>query len=277
MKRVEDHQQLTPYQGGGCRGHSAIDMACKKVAAYDFITITQTTAAHFEYDLKQCFNNMNEACVNLSCMQHRADKRYIQLHAQTQCQQRYHVKHAYGVSKEYNQHSDQNPWYGAGQGMGDAATRWVVQSHSLITAYHSEAKVWNLINPIMHEHTPMGIDAYMDDTNQLLGNDHSSFLAPLLPAAQANIDLWQGLIQASGGTLNPTKCSWTPFLWAYNQLGNARLEEPLDQPRYHITAPDRQGHRHTLKWNQPHTAVQLLGVHIAADGNYTAELTVLKQ
>jgi len=87
MKRVEDHQQLTPYQGGGRRGRSAIDMACKKVAAYDFVTIMCTTAAHFEYDLKQCFDNMNEACANLSCMQHGADKRYIRLHAQTQRQQ----------------------------------------------------------------------------------------------------------------------------------------------------------------------------------------------
>jgi len=139
--------------------------------------------------------------------------------------------------------------------MGDAATRWVVQSHLLITAYHLEAMVWNLINPITHELTPMGIDAYMDDTNQLLSNDHNGFLAPLLPAAQANIDLWQGLIQASSGTLNPTKCSWTPFLWIYNQLSNACLAELLDQPQYHISASDRQGHCHTLKWNQPHTAV----------------------
>jgi len=121
IKRAEDHNQLTPYQGGGCRGRSAIDLACKKVAAYDYVTLMRTPAANFEYDLKQCFDNMNEVCKNLSCLQHGADPRYIRLHAQTQRLQRYHVKHAYGISKKFNQHSDQHPWYGAGQGTGDAA------------------------------------------------------------------------------------------------------------------------------------------------------------
>jgi len=123
----------------------------------------------------------------------------------------------------------------------------------------------------------MGIDAYMDDTNQLLGNDAMNSLDPLLPAAQDNIDLWQGLIQASGRTLNPTKCSWTPFLWRYDKLGNAYLTEPPDHPTYHITATDRQGERHRLIPNAPMTAVQLLGVHITADGNHSTELNVLLQ
>jgi len=121
IRQAEDHHQLTPYQGGSRRGHSAIDLACKKVAAYNYVTIMHIPAANFEYDLKQCFDNMNEVCENLSCMQHGADPRYIHWHAQTQRQQWYHVKHTYGISLKYNQHSDQNPWYGAGQGMGDAA------------------------------------------------------------------------------------------------------------------------------------------------------------
>jgi len=99
IKWAKDHQQLTPYQGGGQRGCSAIDLACKKVAAYDYITITHTMAANFEYDLKQCFDNINKVCENLSCLQHGTDQWYIWLHAQTQCLQCYHVKHAYRISK----------------------------------------------------------------------------------------------------------------------------------------------------------------------------------
>jgi len=139
--------------------------------------------------------------------------------------------------------------------MGDAALRWVVQSHLLIPAYHSEASIWPLNNPTTHHTLPMGIDAYMDDTNQLLRNYDNNLQAPLLPNAQANIDLWQGLIQASSGTLNPTKCSWTLFLWVFDQLGNAHLAEPPDWPLYHITAPDHQGCQHTLTCNSPSTAV----------------------
>jgi len=60
----------------------------------------------------------------------------------------------------------------------------------------------------------MGLDVFMDDTTHLIGNDTNHLLSSIIPDAQANIDLWQGLILASGGTLNPSKCSWTPFLWS---------------------------------------------------------------
>jgi len=92
----------------------------------------------------------------------------------------------------------------------------------------------------------MVINAFMDDTNQLLGNANNCSLAQVLPNTQANIDLWQGLIQASRGTLNPNKCSWTLFLWAFDQLSNAHLEEPPDQSQYQINAPNQQGICHTL-------------------------------
>jgi len=236
----------------------------------------RTIAANFEYDLQHCFDNMNEACQNLSCRQHGADPRYIKLHAQTQRSFRYFVKHAYGISKDYNQHSSQNPWHGAGQGTGDAAPRWVVQSHSLITAYHSQATLWSLPNPVTHSTLPMGIDAFMDDTNHLIGNSSDDHLHTILPDAQRNLDLWQGLIQASGGTLNPSKCSWTPFLWHFDRNGNPRLVDPPPSSLYQVTAPDRTGTRHTLHRNKPSDAVRLLGVHIAADGNSIKELQVLR-
>jgi len=59
----------------------------------------------------------------------------------------------------------------------------------------------------------MGLGAFMDDTTHLLGNGDDYLLSTLIPNAQFNIDLWQGLILASGSALNLSRCSWTPFLW----------------------------------------------------------------
>jgi len=41
-------------------------------------------------------------------------------------------------------------------------------------------------------------------------------------------------------------------------------------------ALDRKGQRHNLFQNKPDTAVWLLGVNIAANGNYSTELSILK-
>ncbi len=133
-------------------------------------------------------------------------------------------------------------------------------------------------NPTTHEIMTMGLDAFMDDTTHLIGNDTNHLLSLIIPDAQANVDLWQGLILASGGTLNPSKCSWTPFLWSFNNhYRNPTLLTSPDRPSYHITAPDCTGDRHTIHRNTPHEAVQLLWVHIMADGNYNTKLNILRQ
>jgi len=72
-------------------------------------------------DAKACFDQMIEAPSNLVCLQHGADPQYIKLHAQTQKELKYHLKHKYGISEEYNTYSPESPWHGMGQGAGNAS------------------------------------------------------------------------------------------------------------------------------------------------------------
>jgi len=90
----------------------------------------QTKATDMSNDLARCFDRMIEACQNLSCRQHGADLQYLKLHAAAHQQFHYHVKHTHRVSMQYNTFTDDLPWYGAGQGLGDVALRWVVQANS---------------------------------------------------------------------------------------------------------------------------------------------------
>jgi len=130
----------------------------------------------------------------------------------------------------------------------------------------------------MHKVMTMGLDAFMDYTTHLIGNNTTYLLSLLIPDAQCNVDLWQGIILASGGTLNPSKCSWTPFLWSFNnQFGNPTLLNPLDCPSNCITALKRARDQHILHCNKPQDTIRLLGVHITTDGNYVKELSVLCQ
>jgi len=82
---------------------------------------------------------MIEAPNNLACLQHGTDPKYIQLHAQTQRELQYHLKHKYGISTMFNSHTTEQPWYGMGQGAGDASNRWVIGTDSMTNAYTSEA------------------------------------------------------------------------------------------------------------------------------------------
>jgi len=147
LTKSEYADQLTDAQGGGHKGQSAIDLACKIVVTYDVCRITKEEATMVSNDLVECFDQMIENCHNLSCHQLGADLQYLKLHAQMQQQQRYYIKHAFRPSIKYYTFSEEHPWYGAGQGAGDALVCWLAQSHSLITAYQSQACPYMASNP----------------------------------------------------------------------------------------------------------------------------------
>jgi len=120
LQKAEQHHRLHNSQGGGRPGCSAIDLACKKLVLSDHIRITRTTAIDVSKDVARCFDRMIESCMNLSCHQQGADVQYLKLHALLQQTFRYYVKHAQGILTEFNQHSNIDPWYSAGQGAGNA-------------------------------------------------------------------------------------------------------------------------------------------------------------
>jgi len=167
LPRAKRADRIHDSQGGGQPGRSAIDLACKKIVLYDHVHITRTNAIDISKDVTKCFDRMIKACMNLLCRQQGADVQYLKLHAAMQQHMRYYVKHVTGISTEYNQHTDDNPWYGAGQGAGDACLCWIAQANSMILAYESLATPWILSAP--NHATPFTqlIDAFIDNTRGL--------------------------------------------------------------------------------------------------------------
>jgi len=114
----------------------------------------------------------------------------------------------------------------------------------------------------------LGLHAFVDDTNMVQGAHGTANFGELIEVVQQNLDLWQGLLHASGGALNAKKCSWTPFIWLFNKYGHACLTPVTNELPFNIKTQDMHGNTYTLKINQPNEAIHLLSVHIAADGSY---------
>ncbi len=238
IMRAERANRLQDSQYGGRPGRSAIDLACKKMMFYDHFRITRTTAADISNDIARCFDRMVEACQNLSCRQHGADLQYLKFHAKAHRLFKYHVKHAHGVSTAYNQFTTDSPWYGAGQGLGDAAPRWVVQADSLISAYHSIATPWIVVSPDKQQQIAQGFDAFVDDTDIISATPADTNSDPI-PIAQRNLNKWHDILKASGGELNPTKCVWLYFDWQFDTKGQPaiRKQKPNNGPYITVTLP----------------------------------------
>jgi len=133
LPKSESQSTLTPLQGGGRKGRSAIDQATQQIVETEILQLNQRPALDFYFDLRHCFDYMVEACHNLACRRHGAAEDYLKLHAKTHRLMKYYIRHRYGTSTEYNTF-EFHPWHGAGQGAVDAALRYIALSDSLIDA-----------------------------------------------------------------------------------------------------------------------------------------------
>jgi len=243
---------------------------------FDYVHITRTPAVDVSIDVARCFDCLIEACKNLSCRQQGADLNYLKLHAAMQQLFRYHVKHAHGISAQYNQHSDNHPWYGAGQGAGDACARWIVQANSMILAYNSRANPWSITNPDHSSALALGLDAFIDDTNLMAAASPTQNAPTPIQKVQYNLTLWNELLQASGGSLNPSKCVWFYFNWKQDARGTVKIVTPPPTAQ-HIAIQTAPNQTAPIRLLQPHEAHRYLGIQFTTDGNCAAELALFKQ
>jgi len=166
-------------------------------------------------DATACFDCMIEAPNNLACLQHGADPKYIKLHAQTQQELCYYLKHKYGVSKDFNTHSNAQPWHGMGQGASNACNRWVIGLDSMADAYSSKAHRWCIPTPTPHPQLKQTMKAFINDVNLFIGKPANVSDATFLQEAQEDINCWHVILHATGGELNTKKCFWSDVNHSY--------------------------------------------------------------
>jgi len=152
--------------------------------------------------------NMVKACHSLACQSKGVDTDYLCLHAQMQKLQKYYIKHARGISEDFNTYTDNNPWYSTGQGTGDAAIQYTMQSDGMIQAYSSKSTGMPMLNPNGTIQAPQHIDAYTNGT-MLMNGDRTDNLTNIQLQAQQNLSCWRNLVKCTGSALNPPKCGWT--------------------------------------------------------------------
>ncbi len=96
-----------------------------------------------------------------------------------------------------------------------------------------------------------------------------------MQTTQTNLNLWNNLLEASGGALNPTKCTWAHFQWQpCNDLLTLQTQTQANTDPQLILS--RLGETpQPLQKLQPYTSYRYLGVHLTMNGDWKKELQVL--
>jgi len=263
LPKAEQNQTLTPHQGGGRKGRSAIDQALLQVVESELIHLEQRPAIQLYLDARHCFDLMVEACHNLACRRHGATDDYLRLHAEMHRLMKYYVCHKFGVSSEYNTY-EQHPWHGAGQGAADAALRYIALSDALIDAYHSKIQPTLVHDPTLTIIVTQSIKAFIDDV-AMAAITPSNDIQELIERAQNQLTWWNQLIQVTGGALNPTKCCYAFYYWQPDKFGILRLKPPPEDAGHIVLG--KNGQNECIPILSMNEGTRYLGVYIATSGS----------
>jgi len=117
---------------------------------------------------------------------------------------------------------------------------------------------------------------FVDDTDLLSVAAPKQLALVAIQIAQTNLKLWNELLQASGGELNPSKCIWFHFFWQADSNSTIRLHNVSD-PSPQIMLAVHQQPPIPIKQLLPSKAHRYLGVQITSGGNYMAKLCLFQE
>jgi len=264
LPQTEAAGTLVHAQGGGRKGHSAIDRATQQIVETEISHLNQRSALNLYLDLRMCFDLMVEACHNLACRCHGAVDEYLHLHACTHQLMCYYVQHKFGVSSEFNTFS-QHPWHGAGQGAANTALRYIVLSDTLINAYHTKIALQLLHDPAHLIEVIRSLKAFIDNVVLHATSHPNTTLEDLQHQAQERIRWWDKLVKATGGELNPKKCCGLLYMWSPDSQGILQLRQP--EPPLTLISISQTHDQQIITILKNNESTCYLGIYITADRN----------
>ena len=161
------------------------------------------------------------------------------------------------------------PLQGVYQGNGAGPIIWAVISSPLLEIMRKEGFGTFFKAAIDGEQIRIAGYAFVDDTDLIqTGRTSDATAQEITKSMQEALQMWEGLVRASGGALVVDKSVWwlLDFHWHPDGTWSYATKEmtPAD-----ITITDAKGHPVTLDRSEPHEDFETLGVFLAPDGNQT--------
>ena len=169
--------------------------------------------------------------------------------------------------------------YGTGQGAGNLSNIWGFKSSVLYDAYDTLATPAKYSNPDNSNEMNVSIIGFVDDNNgqanRFKEKQNLESLLWLVERSKENASAWAGLLGATGGALELSKCSYHVVCWRFSKQGapvltNMSAETPTIEvvdPHTNISQP--------MEYLSPYTAHKTLGHYKEPAGSQQEQYTRL--
>jgi hypothetical protein len=188
---------------GGRRGLRAAEVSMNQLLTYNSIWARRGRAVVMSNDAKGCYDRIAHTVVNLALQRLGVPKPALQSMLETIQEMEHHIRTAFGDSEgSYGNDPTKPPQQGILQGSGSGPAGWSSIASVVVKAMQQEGfgyKAWSLIR---QRAITMVCFAFVDDTDLIHANhDRSVTTTDLLKQAQEALNLWEGLLHATGGAL----------------------------------------------------------------------------
>jgi hypothetical protein len=132
------------------------------------------------------------------------------VHARFLAEAKYLLKTTLGISEDAFSHCTPYPIYGNRQGSGNGPPVWGTISTKLRNAHESKANGATIVRPDWSQRTKLSMRGFIDDKISTVNRfeDASQSHTELMPLAQHDAQLWNDLLDRSGGALEASKCAF---------------------------------------------------------------------
>jgi len=159
------------------------------------------------------------------------------------------------------------PFQGMCQGNSTGPAIWLAVSIMLINMVCKNGSSAIFTSPLSHRLTTLLGLLYVNNCDLFTIDNNGSSLMDMVKCLQTNIDLWQGGLAVTGGSLSPSKSLWCLLAmrsqgmhWSYHSIQSLPASLFIMDPQ-HLPQP--------IKRLNPHEGVVVVGGHSGSFGKPT--------
>jgi hypothetical protein len=275
-KRLMDNAEnvgLSEEQWGSRRNRMALDPAMKNLMTFEYGRYMRATIAMFAADLTACFDRVYPALSNVVCGKFGMDINVLRCKGITMEKMEHSVRTGHGVSlNTYGNRPGQPKKAGEGQGKGDVAITYALQSSTLLDAHALLYDGLRLPPPTPGPGIAKRNDDYVDDVNTW--SAVFEFTPDAAETAMNRLERGSqsltNLNEVPGGSTAFHKCAVFLLSWT---SGPKTLEIRRDLSDFKFILHDNKNAPSAISILQPHQTNKGLGYHMAVDANQVTEHT----
>ena len=269
MNNAEENDWI-PDEIYARRDREAIEVGMNRMLFNDLARLRRVPASIASVDANTCYDRIAHSIGSIGAQRWGVHPVAVGVMLLTIQSMIFYLRTGFGDSTKSFGRSG-TPFQGACQGNKAAGAIWLGTSSPLVEMMHNRGQATDICTALSLLTLALIGFLFVDDTDLLeLAENAQIYPHEIIARTQEKVTTWQGGLRASGGALMPRKCMWglIAFKWSNGKWS-------YDHPPGEIMVTDLNGNPKAIKRYDAHTAIKIVGVYQALDGNMDRQLQEL--